>query len=75
MPNPLDHQESGQHYKTMKIQPAEFCHANQIPFIEGSVIKYVCRHSRKNGAEDIKKAIHFLEILLELEYPHTKLNK
>lgn len=63
----LDHQEGGSHYK-MPIQPIAFVHANNIPFIEGNVIKYVCRHKFKNGAQDIKKAIHYLNLLLELEY-------
>lgn len=61
-------QIGGDHYKDFAIQPAEFCHKNGIPFIEGCVIKYVCRHKKKNGPEDIKKAIHFLELLLEYEY-------
>lgn len=64
----LNKQEGGTHYKDFPIQPVEFCHKNGIPFIEGSVIKYVCRHRNKNGAQDLKKAIHFLELLLELEY-------
>src|SRR6056297_2609427 len=64
----LNKQEGGTHYKYFPIQPVEFCHKNGIPFIEGSVIKYVCRHRNKNGAQDLKKAIHFLELLLELEY-------
>jgi hypothetical protein len=64
----LSHQEGGSHYRTMKIQPVEYIHANGLPFIEGSVVKYVTRHRQKNGAEDIKKAIHFLNLLLELEY-------
>lgn len=68
----LDTQEGGTHYKGMKIQPVEFVTANKIGFIEGSVIKYVCRHRNKNGAEDIKKAIHFLNLLLHLEYPATR---
>ena len=67
----LDHQAGGDHYKRLKIQPVEFIHANQIPFIEGCVIKYVARHRSKNGAEDIHKAIHFLKLLLELEYKAT----
>jgi len=61
-------QIGGDHYKDMKIQPLEFIHANNIPFIEGAVIKYVCRHRDKNGVEDIQKAIHFLEMLINLEY-------
>ena len=64
----LDKQEGGDHYKTMKIQPVEFIHANKIPFLDGCVIKRVCRHRSKNGAEDIRKAIHELNLILELEY-------
>ena len=52
----------------MPIQPVEFCQRNELNFCESSVIKYVCRHRRKNKAEDIRKAIHFLELLLDLEY-------
>tara|TARA_R110000851_G_scaffold30569_2_gene83440 strand:+ start:605 stop:769 length:165 start_codon:yes stop_codon:yes gene_type:complete len=52
----------------MKIQPVEFIHANNIPFLDGCVIKRVCRHRAKNGAEDIRKAIHELNLILELEY-------
>lgn len=68
----LDNQEGGHHYKEMAIQPVEFIHRNQIPFIEGSAIKYLCRHKRKNGAEDIRKVIHFCELILELEYGVNK---
>lgn len=65
----LESQEGGEHYKQFAIQPVVFCHANKLQGIESAVIWYVCRHREKNGAEDIRKAIHFLEILLELEYP------
>lgn len=68
MSEALKVQTGGNHYKDLVIQPVEFIHANNIPFIEGCVIKYVVRHKSKNGAEDIKKAIHFLQMLLELEY-------
>ncbi len=64
----LQKQVDGNHYKGMKIQPIEFCYYNEIPAIESSVIKYVVRHRNKNGKLDIKKAIHLLNILLELEY-------
>lgn len=66
--NPLETQVGGDHYRSMKIQPAEFIHANGIPFLEGCVIKYACRHRAKGKADDIRKAIHFLELLLRLEY-------
>ena len=67
-PSPLDRQEGGEHYKSCKVQPITFIHANNLNFLEGSVIKRVCRHRRKNGAEDLRKAIHELELMLELEY-------
>lgn len=70
--NHLSIQEGGDHYKSMAIQPVEFIKANSIPFIEGNVIKYVSRHRSKNGAADIKKAIHFLNLLLQFDYPEEK---
>jgi len=63
-----DKQIGGGHYKHMKIQPTEFIAANDIPFIEGNVIKYVCRHAHKNGKEDVLKAIHYLNLLIEYHY-------
>ena len=63
----LEKQEGGNHYKGYSIQPIEYIHANNIPFAEGSVIKYVTRWRDKNGVADLKKAIHFLELLIELE--------
>ncbi len=62
-------QVGGDHYKTLSIQPIEFIYANNLNFLEGCVIKRICRHRRKNGREDIEKAIHELQILLEKEYP------
>ena len=64
----MQRQEAGAHYKHLHIQPIEFCQKNQLNYCESNVIKYVCRHESKNGAEDIRKAIHTLELLLELEY-------
>jgi len=63
-----DKQIGGEHYKHMKIQVTEFVAANEIPFIEGNVIKYVCRHAHKNGKEDVLKAIHYLNLLIEYHY-------
>jgi hypothetical protein len=72
-PNPkpaaLDTQVGGGHYKDFAIQPIEFIHANKLPFMEGCIIKYVCRHRAKNGRQDLEKARHFIDMLLELEYP------
>lgn len=63
----LDTQEGGDHYKSLKIQPVEYIHANNIGYFEGCVIKYVTRWRAKNGLEDLRKAIHFIELLMELE--------
>ncbi|WP_282372928.1 DUF3310 domain-containing protein [Pseudomonas sp. PS02290] len=63
----LNTQVSGDHYKSLKIQPIEFIHANGIPFAEGSVIKYVTRWRAKGGIADLEKAKHFIELLIELE--------
>lgn len=66
--SPLSNEVGGDHYKTMKIQPIEFIHANNIPFCEANVIKYVCRHKQKNGLEDLLKAKHYIDLLIEMEY-------
>lgn len=60
-------QEGGGHYKKLKIQPIEYIHANGIPFAEGSAIKYLTRWRDKGGIEDLKKARHFIDLLIELE--------
>lgn len=64
----LDSQVGGGHYKGMAIQPVEFIHKNGLSYLQGNVIKYVCRYKQKNGAEDLQKAIHYLQLLLDLEY-------
>jgi len=64
----LDVQEGGNHYRTLKIQPVEYIHANNIPFIEGCIIKYVTRWRSKGGLEDLKKVQHFTALLIELEH-------
>ena len=67
----LKRQEGGDHY-ALPIQPLEYIHANGIGYIEGNIIKYATRHRNKNGVEDIKKIIHYCELLLELEYGENK---
>ena len=68
----LDKQEGGGHYKKFKIQPVEFTTKNNLGFIEGNIIKYICRHEDKNGIEDINKAIHYCELLKELKYKNNE---
>ena len=66
--NSLENQVGGKHYRSMKIQPAEFINENNLLFAEGNAIKYICRHSVKGKEEAIKKAIHYLEMILERDY-------
>jgi len=53
-----------EHYD-MTIQPVEFIIANDIPFIEGNIIKYICRYKEKGGISDLEKARHYLDLLIE----------
>tara|TARA_R110000803_G_scaffold94312_1_gene161935 strand:+ start:3503 stop:3715 length:213 start_codon:yes stop_codon:yes gene_type:complete len=69
MPAPLDVQVGGDHYKNMAIQPVEFCQKNEMNCCESNVVKYVSRHRFKNGKQDLEKAKHFIDLLIELEYP------
>jgi len=59
-------QVGGDHYMKYKIQPIEFITENNIPFIEGNIIKYLARWKDKNGTQDLDKCIHYLELLKEL---------
>ena len=61
-------QVAGEHYKALKIQPIDYIEENGLRFSEGCAIKYITRHRFKNGAEDIRKAIHFLQLILERDY-------
>jgi hypothetical protein len=63
--NPFDEQVGGSHYKSMKIQPVEFILANDLGFCEGNVIKYICRYKQKGGVQDLKKVIHYAELLIK----------
>ena len=60
-------QIGGSHYKDMEIQPIDFITKNNLSYIQGNVIKYVCRYKNKNGLEDLEKAKHYLEMLIENE--------
>lgn len=60
----LYNQVGGNHYKDLAIQPVEYIMANNIPYVEGNIIKYITRWKQKGGVEDIKKVIHYAEILL-----------
>jgi hypothetical protein len=64
-----DYQVGGDHYKKLQIQPVEYIYANELDFLEGNIVKYVTRHRTKGeGAKDIKKVIHYAQMILELRY-------
>lgn len=63
--NPLDVQIGGEHYKKMRIQPVAFIVTNEIPFLEGCVIKRMCRWRSKGGIEDLQKAKHEIDLLIQ----------
>jgi hypothetical protein len=63
----LEKQVGGSHYRDMVIQPVEYILANGLGFVEGAVIKYVSRYRAKGGVEDLRKARHFLDLLIEHE--------
>jgi len=72
----LDIQVGGDHYKGRAIQPVQYIEANGLLFLEGCVVKRVTRHDQPTGKgrQDIEKAIHELQLLLELRYPPVKVN-
>ena len=72
MKNSLCKQVGGNHYINFKIQPIEFIYANRLGFIEGNVVKYICRHQTKNGKKDLKKARHYIDLLIDLKYGKEK---
>ena len=68
----LETQIGGNHYKDMNIQPLEFIMANNLPYCEANIIKYICRYKSKNGIQDLNKARHYLDILIEYEQRRTE---
>ena len=64
----FDTQVGGDHYKDTEIQPVHYIRANRLDYFEGNAIKYITRHRIKGGEADLRKAIHYLEMLIEMEY-------
>lgn len=64
----LNQQAGGSHYKNLAIQPVQYIMANNLDFLQGNIIKYTTRHKSKNGAEDLRKVIHYAQLALELQY-------
>lgn len=62
-----ERQVGGAHYKDKAIQPWDYITSNGLGYLEGNVIKYVSRHKLKGGVEDLRKARHYLDKLIEVE--------
>jgi Protein of unknwon function (DUF3310) len=60
-------QEGGTHYKSLKIQPWDYIASNEIGYFEGTAIKYLTRWKDKGGIQDLRKAAHFIQKLIEIE--------
>ena len=61
-------QIGGSHYKDMVIQPSEFINKNKLQFAEGNAIKYICRHAHKGEVQDLEKAKHYIDMIIERDY-------
>lgn len=62
-----DNQIGGQHYAAKPIQPWDFIAANELGYFEGNVVKYLSRWRDKGGVQDLHKAAHYLQKLIELQ--------
>ena len=71
MSNPLDTQIGGDHYKGMKIQPMEYSMANNLDACQHTAIKYITRFRQKGGIEDLEKARHCIDMLIQFEVRNT----
>lgn len=67
MVNSNSKQHGGSHYST-PIQTWDFISANNIPYLDGNAIKYISRHHKKNGFEDLQKAAHYIQKMMEVYY-------
>ena len=66
--NPYKKQIGGTHYKDMVIQPSEFINKNKLQVAEGNAIKYICRHRNKGEVQDLEKAKHYIDMIIERDY-------
>ena len=65
-------QVGGNHYRKYKLQPSQFVTENKLLYPEGCVIKYVIRHQDKGGKQDLEKAKHMIDMIIERDYEEEK---
>ena len=68
-------QIGGSHYKDMVVQPSEFINKNKLLFAEGNAIKYICRHKQKGERQDLEKAKHYIDMIIERDYSEDTTTK
>lgn len=71
--NVLDTQVGGSHYKDMRFQPIELIGLLSLDFFQGNVVKYVARHHKKGGREDLDKAKHYCQLAMSYGYGRVRL--
>ncbi|MCA3173723.1 MAG: DUF3310 domain-containing protein [Burkholderiales bacterium] len=62
-----NHQVGGSHYTAKSVQPWDYIASNNLGYFEGNIVKYVSRWRDKGGIEDLRKARHYLDKLIEVE--------
>lgn len=68
--HPNDTMIGGNHYKKLRIEPWDVIESNNMGFFDGNALKYIMRYKEKNGVEDLKKARHYIDKLIEIEESH-----
>ena len=69
-----DKQIGGSHHSRFAIQPSKFINDNKLLFAEGNAIIYICRHAHKGGKQDLEKAKHYIDMIIERDYLQTEKN-
>ena len=67
-------QVAGSHYKQKSIQPWDYIAANELGYFEGNIVKYVSRWRDKGGVDDLRKAQHYLQKLIEMQVPTPRID-
>ena len=70
-----DKQHGGSHYRKYKIQPSQFISENELLYPEGCVIKYIIRHRDKGKKQDLEKAKHYIDMIIERDYSEDTTTK
>ena len=68
-------QVGGNHYSKYKMQPSKFVTENKLLYPEGCVIKYVVRHQDKGGKQDLEKAKHMIDMIIERDYMESTIKE